>query len=225
MSYNGVGLQTPRGTGTSGYIQKNVANKQVEGHREKRARDAAETERREVRARMQLARRSAGQELKEHLDKRHIEVKCTELRDQLEDEDVDEDTIKRKVNELRKSLLSLPKAAEVTSDDSQGFHKISRRELLERQDKRKREEGSENLKKATQMATKQQTEDLSKENIDVGELKNEEVQKTKDDISTEDACNKASQKEEKTIQSEEKSNLDIPEKSSTYNYVPRYGQR
>ncbi|WPK23481.1 hypothetical protein PUMCH_000722 [Australozyma saopauloensis] len=134
MSYNGVGLQTPRGTGTSGYIQKNVASKSREGLRQKRMREDAEKERREVKTRMHEARRSAGSEVKEHLDKRWIEVQCMELRDKLEDEDVDEKEITKQVDQLRQALLLKPAKEEDSPAEPQS---ISRRELVENLDKAK----------------------------------------------------------------------------------------
>lgn len=146
MSYNGVGLQTPRGSGTSGYVQKNVATKKLEGFREKRARDEAETQRRETKQKMHEARRSAGQEVKEHLDKRKIEVKCMELRDRLEDEDVEEADIENQVAALREKLVAqTEKIHECSDKESDGkqakeglqFHSLSRRELVQSEERAK----------------------------------------------------------------------------------------
>lgn len=230
MSYNGVGLQTPRGTGTSGYIQKNVANNHVEGFRQKRARDASEAERREVRARMQALRRSAGKEVKEHLNKRQIEVKCMELRDRLEDEDVDEETIKRKVDELRKSLLALPKAD--ASEEVTPFHEMSRRELVERQDMEKRRRGNpskadigdngKNLQEKKGDTLEAETVGSKKDKGDKenDSLEGDEEQKGEDE--------KSEQKSKITSKSQD---LRLPDlgtlakSSSAYEYVPRYGKR
>lgn len=146
MSYNGVGLQTPRGSGTSGYVQKNVVTKRLEGFREKRARDEAETLRRETKQKMEEARRSAGKEVKEHLDKRRIEVECMELRDTLEDKDVAEIEIEKQVQALRKKLLAeaevkekvkIEKESSSKEDGALHFHGMSRRELVESQDREK----------------------------------------------------------------------------------------
>ncbi|KAF3990178.1 hypothetical protein FT663_02189 [Candidozyma haemuli var. vulneris] len=104
MSYNGIGLQTPRGSGTSGYVQKNLADKKYQGYRKKREREQEDEERREARAKQIRSRRSAGGEIKEHDRKRRIELKCAELRDKLEDEDEEDDVIEKKVAELREKL-------------------------------------------------------------------------------------------------------------------------
>lgn len=225
MSYNGVGLQTPRGTGTSGYIQKNVANKHVEGYRQKRARDASEAERREARARMKVARRSAGTEVKEHLDKRRVEVKCMELRDQLEDEDVDEETIQSKVDELRKSLLSLPAKSDASEEPTEGFHEISRRELVEREDMEKRtknvpcKDDTETSEKKPKIKTQETLKEKTVED-DKGKGTDE------DDVSQKENSGN-NEKGTKVLKSEDtqSSNLEEPKNSSAYNYVPRYGKR
>lgn len=76
MSSN-VGLSTPRGSGTSGYVQRNSANL--------RLRDDAKpypTDLDSIRQRQ----RQPDKEILVHEQKREIEVKVFELRDKLEDE-------------------------------------------------------------------------------------------------------------------------------------------
>ncbi|KAM9939996.1 hypothetical protein OXX80_000554 [Metschnikowia pulcherrima] len=106
MSYNGIGLQTPRGSGTSGYVQKNVVAKNTEGVREKRKREAENEHRRMIRAKMNEARRNAGADVRSHDEKRYVEVKCMELRESLEDEDVEDAEIDKKVASFRVKLLA-----------------------------------------------------------------------------------------------------------------------
>lgn len=78
--YNGIGLATPRGSGTNGYIQRNFAV--VKNRREKV----------EYKSDADLARldRSLNQqpnkEILEHEWKRKIELKCLILREQLEEQ-------------------------------------------------------------------------------------------------------------------------------------------
>lgn len=79
MSSN-VGLSTPRGSGTSGYVQRNLSNL--------RPRDNAApypTSRSEIDD-LKLRQRQPDKEIIEHERKREIEVKVFELRDRLEEE-------------------------------------------------------------------------------------------------------------------------------------------
>lgn len=110
MSYNGIGLQTPRGSGTSGHVQKNLTGKRNEGLRHKREREAHEQTLREVKARKKEIRSGARTEIIAHDQKRLIEVKCMELRDSLEDEDVADEEVDRRVAELRTKLTQQTKA-------------------------------------------------------------------------------------------------------------------
>ncbi|CAI6333656.1 unnamed protein product [Periconia digitata] len=94
MSSN-VGLSTPRGSGTSGYVQK---NRSLLRHRDKGdpyPKDWEQTKHRQ---------RQPDPEILEHDRKREIEVKVLELRDQLEEEGVDEDEIDDRCDALRKKL-------------------------------------------------------------------------------------------------------------------------
>jgi hypothetical protein len=77
MSYNGVGLTTPRGSGTNGYVQRSLANiKRKPQTPYSRDRDYDKP---------QTKTRKANPEIIEHDRKRDIEVKCLELRDKLEE--------------------------------------------------------------------------------------------------------------------------------------------
>ncbi|KAJ8101256.1 cwf21 domain-containing protein [Lipomyces tetrasporus] len=100
MSYNNIGLSTPRGSGTSGYITRNVSHIKPRGPPVQPGRDFEDGS--------ELAkdawRKEPAKEIAEHDLKRQIEVKCMELRDQLEDEGVDEDEIEKRVGYLRESL-------------------------------------------------------------------------------------------------------------------------
>ncbi|KAL7948316.1 cwf21 domain-containing protein [Trichoderma barbatum] len=96
MSDN-VGLSTPRGSGTSGYVQRNLA--QV------RPRDYAAPYPKD-RDSMRHKQRQPDKAILEHDRKREIEVKVFDLRDQLEEEEVEEEEIDRRCDELRKKLLA-----------------------------------------------------------------------------------------------------------------------
>ncbi|KAI3337600.1 cwf21-domain-containing protein [Xylariaceae sp. AK1471] len=96
MSDN-VGLSTPRGSGTSGYVQRNLA------HMRPRDRDRAAPYPRDL-DHLKHRQRQPDKGILEHDRKREVEVKVFELRDQLEDEGVEEDEIDRRCDTLRKEL-------------------------------------------------------------------------------------------------------------------------
>lgn len=79
MSDN-VGLSTPRGSGTSGYVQRNLA------HMKPRDRDRAAPYPRGDLDHLRHRQRQPDKGILEHDRKREVEVKVFELRDQLEDE-------------------------------------------------------------------------------------------------------------------------------------------
>jgi hypothetical protein len=77
MSSN-VGLNTPRGSGTSGYVQRNSANlKPRDNNNQPYPKDIDS---------IQYRQRQPDKEILEHDRKREIEVKVFELRDKLEDD-------------------------------------------------------------------------------------------------------------------------------------------
>lgn len=78
MSSN-VGLNTPRGSGTSGYVQRNLS------HLRPRDNGAGAPYRKDFDL-LQHTQRQPDKEILEHDRKREIEVKVFELRDQLEDD-------------------------------------------------------------------------------------------------------------------------------------------
>ncbi|KAF9701450.1 hypothetical protein EKO04_000064 [Ascochyta lentis] len=90
-----VGLTTPRGSGTSGYVQK---NRSLLRPRDKVAPYQKDFDHARHRPRQPDA------EILEHEAKRDIEVKVFELRDKLEEEGVDEDDIDDQCEALRRKL-------------------------------------------------------------------------------------------------------------------------
>ena len=76
MSYNGIGLSTPRGSGTNGYVQRSLANvkrRQTPYSRDDYDKPITKT-------------RKPNPEIMEHNRKREIEVQCLELQDKLEEQ-------------------------------------------------------------------------------------------------------------------------------------------
>ncbi|KAG0135137.1 putative Pre-mRNA-splicing factor CWC21 [Tuber indicum] len=98
MSSN-VGLSTPRGSGTSGYVQRNLSHLRPRDYPPPSSSSAIASNTREYR------QRQPDKEILEHDRKRGVEVKCLEFRDKLEDERVDEDDIDERVETYRKKLL------------------------------------------------------------------------------------------------------------------------
>ncbi|KAF9221943.1 cwf21-domain-containing protein [Gyrodon lividus] len=95
--YNGIGLTTPRGSGTNGYVQRNMSVLRVHETAAERAAawDIAPPKHREP-----------DEAILEHERKRKVEVKCLELQLKLEDDELDEADIEVKVEELRTKLTA-----------------------------------------------------------------------------------------------------------------------
>ncbi|KAL8800953.1 MAG: hypothetical protein Q9200_007085 [Gallowayella weberi] len=90
-----VGLTTPRGSGTSGYVQRNLSNL--------RPRDNSFSP--YPTDSLKHRQRQPNAEILEHDRLRQIEVQVFELRDKLEDEEVDEEEIEAQTEALRRKLL------------------------------------------------------------------------------------------------------------------------
>jgi len=95
MSSN-VGLSTPRGSGTSGYVQRNLSHLKPRDRQNGAPYSLDDFQKHK--------QRKPDAEILEHERKRQIEVKLFELRDKLEGDGVDEDDIETQVDKLRKKL-------------------------------------------------------------------------------------------------------------------------
>ncbi|KAG0147690.1 hypothetical protein CROQUDRAFT_722185 [Cronartium quercuum f. sp. fusiforme G11] len=98
MSYNNIGLTTPRGSGTSGHVQRNLSNIQ--------SRDSYSRNSGSRYDEQPIKHRKPDASILEHERKRRIENKCVELQLELEDEGIEEDVIEQRVQELRSKLMS-----------------------------------------------------------------------------------------------------------------------
>ena len=96
--YNGIGLATVRGSGTNGYVTKNLSF--VSATRAAERKDRTEGFKRDI-----PQPKQPDQDIIEHNRKRDVEVKVLRLRDTLEDKGVDEAEIEAKTSEMRKNLL------------------------------------------------------------------------------------------------------------------------
>lgn len=97
--YNGIGLSTVRGSGTSGYVQRNLSH--VPATKEKRKIDYKT----EADLNKEEKIRGPNQGILDHEKKRKIEVKCAELEDLLVDQNLAEEEIVEKVTAYRKMLM------------------------------------------------------------------------------------------------------------------------
>lgn len=157
MSYNGIGLQSVRGSGTSGYVQTNLSSKQSS--------DKNYKHRQSIKKRKQIEqeiekcnekRENARNELKKHHRHRHIDVRCMELRDELEDMSEDEAVIVEKVELLRKKLTEQTSGSGDDSGDDSSLETSSRENneestTLDKRNKSQRPVKSDNLNKANKL--------------------------------------------------------------------------
>ena len=107
--YNGIGLASVRGSGTNGYVQKNMAHVS-------RQRTANRKEQRGTEPRPLVAPRKANTEIVDHNRKRAVEVKCLALQEELEEQGLPDEQVEERVTALRSSLLAkLPPPGESSS--------------------------------------------------------------------------------------------------------------
>ncbi|XP_017089981.2 SRRM2 protein homolog rsr-2 isoform X4 [Drosophila bipectinata] len=97
--YNGIGLNTPRGSGTNGHVQRNWAFVRP-GKKEKDYR--AEDDTKKLDAQLN---RPPNKEILDHDRKRKIEVKCLEYEELLEKEGRTPEEIKSLVDSFRQKLI------------------------------------------------------------------------------------------------------------------------
>ncbi|KAF5393776.1 hypothetical protein D9757_000246 [Collybiopsis confluens] len=123
--YNGIGLTTPRGSGTNGYVIRNLSTLRSYEPAQDRAAawDVAPPKHREP-----------DQGILDHERKRQVEVKCLELQLELEDKGIDEDEIENQVDALRAKLNAnldalAPLAKRLKPSDTHGIAAAKKSEL------------------------------------------------------------------------------------------------
>ncbi|EDO47429.1 predicted protein [Nematostella vectensis] len=96
--YNNIGLTTARGSGTNGYVQRNLSF--VRNRKEKidykTDEDLAKLE--------MMNTKKPNKEILEHQKKREVELKCMELQDMMEEQGYDDAEVQLKVTQLRAFL-------------------------------------------------------------------------------------------------------------------------
>ncbi|XP_045511776.1 serine/arginine repetitive matrix protein 2 isoform X11 [Pieris brassicae] len=109
--YNGIGLQTARGSGTNGYVQRNWASV-------RRTKDSVNYRTEEEIAKLDSAsNKQPNQEILDHERKRKIEVKCTELEDKLEEQGLPKEEIAARVAAFRAKLSESSGDKDVQKDE------------------------------------------------------------------------------------------------------------
>jgi serine/arginine repetitive matrix protein 2 len=93
--YNGIGLQTARGSGTNGYVQKNMSFVNHKPKVDYKSFDEMKP----------VVHKKPNRDILEHEAKRQVEVKLLEYRDKLEDLGLKESEIEEKVESHRTRLL------------------------------------------------------------------------------------------------------------------------
>ncbi|KAL2412745.1 hypothetical protein ABEF95_003021 [Exophiala dermatitidis] len=117
MSSN-VGLSTPRGSGTSGYVQRNLSLL--------KPRDAGVGMPYSLDSSARPPKtRKPDQEILNHDRLREIEVKVLELREKLEDEEVEEDKIEQECDKLREDLTAKMASGKGRDRNKRGGERIS----------------------------------------------------------------------------------------------------
>ncbi|QUC22290.1 uncharacterized protein UV8b_06531 [Ustilaginoidea virens] len=138
MSEN-VGLSTPRGSGTSGYVQRNLAHLKPRDHGAPYPQD---------RDSLRHKQRQPDKGILEHDRKRQIEVKVFELRDKLEEEEVDEEEIDRRCDELRDRLHAEKDSGKKGSGSQRAFKEHQVHEMADAKIKE-----SERLRRALKISS------------------------------------------------------------------------
>ncbi|KAG8708089.1 RNA-splicing factor [Ceratobasidium sp. 395] len=123
--YNGIGLVTPRGSGTNGYVVRNLSHL--------RPRDMQQDAHKFDQGPPKHREPDAG--ILEHERLRKVEIACLELQLELEDNNIPEEDIEREVSKLREKLTAtitsaLPTSAKnIKASDTHGLAAAKKEEL------------------------------------------------------------------------------------------------
>ncbi|XP_055601576.1 serine/arginine repetitive matrix protein 2 isoform X7 [Uranotaenia lowii] len=99
--YNGIGLTTPRGSGTNGHVQRNVAF--VRPGKKDNVNYRTEDDLAKLDAQ---SNRQPNQGILDHERKRKVEVKCAELEEVLESQGLGQEEVRAKVELYRSKLMN-----------------------------------------------------------------------------------------------------------------------
>ncbi|OAA44759.1 pre-mRNA splicing factor CWC21 [Metarhizium rileyi] len=138
MSEN-VGLNTPRGSGTSGYVQRNLAHLKPRDHGAPYPKDLDS---------LRHKQRQPDKGILEHDRKRQIEVKVFDLRDKLEEEEIEEEEIDKRCDQLREKLLAEMGSGKGPSESRRSFKEHQVHEMADAKIKE-----SERLRRALKISS------------------------------------------------------------------------
>lgn len=122
MLYNGIGLQSAKGSSTSGRVEKNLSttDEAVEKRRDRnKDRDSKKIYDKAAEVR-ENRRRKARESLNDHNSKRRLELKCAELRAKFEDEGIDEEEVDKRIQEYRTSNKSVISREHAVKSENEG---------------------------------------------------------------------------------------------------------
>lgn len=109
--YNGIGLNTARGSGTNGFVTRNLSHVRVT----KEVVDYKPDE--EIQKLEAYINRKGNKEILIHEKKREVEVKCVEVEELMEEQGYPQEEIDKKVGQFRKILLDKIKKEETASEN------------------------------------------------------------------------------------------------------------
>ncbi|XP_074647855.1 uncharacterized protein LOC141903573 [Tubulanus polymorphus] len=113
--YNGIGLETARGSGTNGYVQRNMS--QIRHHKDHRDFKSED----DLKKLDQVLNKKPNVEILEHERKRKVELKCVEMEELMEEQGYDADEIDEKVALFRKMLTEKEGVADGSNIDKDDF--------------------------------------------------------------------------------------------------------
>ncbi|KAK6189914.1 hypothetical protein SNE40_001882 [Patella caerulea] len=97
--YNGIGLETARGSGTNGYVTRNLSF--IKKHRDRVDYKSEE----EVKKLEQSLVKQPNLDILQHERKRKVELKCMEMQELMEEQGYSKEEIEGKVSVFRKMLM------------------------------------------------------------------------------------------------------------------------
>ncbi|KAF3925536.1 hypothetical protein ABW21_db0200905 [Orbilia brochopaga] len=213
MSSN-VGLSTPRGSGTSGYVQRNLSHiRPRDPNNVYNPKDHDKFQRHQ--------QRQPDKEILEHDRKRNVEVKCLELRDKLEDEGMEEDEIEERVAALRKTLLGQLDAQNVNARGlkTHQVHELAQAKMAENarlqralQISADYEEGSHWKRQADEKARRAE-EQAAKETLAAQERERQKLRELDDEIRREKERDAALRRRNRRDRSDSRSRSRSPSRS------------
>lgn len=174
--YNGIGLQTSRGSGTNGYIQRNLS---AITSKKRKIDYLADKDRLINRP---ILKKPLDDDIAKHQHKRLIENLCLEYEEHLKEKDLKPDEIEKRVKSYRKRVEEESNLKKSKKDEKfyQFFKEIDleKEKVKEREQLRKQEEQREILKEQMKKQEKDKN-DQDKINELMAKIKRSDAKKQK----------------------------------------------